>query len=130
MVDHGVLVHRGWPGPDRASVRFPLERVPRSLGPVTRDRCWSVGSILRVSNDKELHDYPSSSESPEGSSSFHTGRKWRDHPLSNDEGGSLQLHWSSCHVRVRSSFTNTYDSPLAVSGEESDKEGDKDIKVA
>ncbi|KAK4846593.1 hypothetical protein QYF36_019592 [Acer negundo] len=85
--------------------------------------------IYLVSNDKELRDYPFSLRSPESSPSIPTGKKRKDYPLSDDDGGYLQLRRFDRHARVGFSFTNTADSPLAVSGKESDEEGDNDIKV-
>ncbi|KAI9176558.1 hypothetical protein LWI28_004234 [Acer negundo] len=85
-------------------------------------------NTIPVSNDKELRDYPFSLRSPESSPSIPTGKKRKDYPLSDDDGGYLQLRRFDRHARVGFSFTNTADSPLAVSGEESDEEGDNDIK--
>ncbi|KAK4841478.1 hypothetical protein QYF36_005120 [Acer negundo] len=85
--------------------------------------------MSRGSESKKTHDCPSGSGSGSEKSSplSLSTRKRNNHPLSDDEGGSLPLRRSSNHVRVKSGFTNTADSPLSVSRIKDKKYGPLDL---
>ncbi|KAK1551195.1 hypothetical protein Q3G72_031702 [Acer saccharum] len=95
--------------------------------------------MSKSSNSKEAHVYPTRSGFGSKKSSPLTPHmmKRKDHPLSNDEGGSLQLQLSGRHLKVGSGFTNTVDSSFFVSredesgtGVEDDGAGTKGVSVA
>ncbi|KAI9192828.1 hypothetical protein LWI28_028162 [Acer negundo] len=82
----------------------------------------SIGSY-----SKKAYNYLSElgSRSEKGSNLTSYTKKRKDHPISNDEGGSLRLQRSSLHSKVVSGFTNIVDSPLSVSREDKYGTGEK-----